>query len=197
MLQSGSSSNTTSEGATMKEKYLLFIVVMILVTILFFWIANTNLKKNSTEIERYDKNIKTTLEKLNSAMLMDAQLSQFKEILDNSLTTSDRFSIDELNDFQREIERLRENNKMKLIRISDTNKYNQPGLLEHTYNIELEGTFQQMGKFISDLEAQNYIIKIQYLDVSPTQVSGKTDPNAPNTYKITMELSIYKVKKEA
>jgi Tfp pilus assembly protein PilO len=197
MLQSGSSSNTTSEGATMKEKYLLFIVGMILVTILFFWIANTNLKKNSTEIERYDKNIKTTLEKLNSAMLMDAQLSQFKEILDNSLTTSDRFSIDELNDFQREIERLRENNKMKLIRISDTNKYNQPGLLEHTYNIELEGTFQQMGKFISDLEAQNYIIKIQYLDVSPTQVSGKTDPNAPNTYKITMELSIYKVKKEA
>jgi len=181
----------------MKEKYLLFIVGMILVTILFFWVANTNLKKNITEIERYDKRIKTSLEKLNSAMLMDAQLSQFKEILDNTLTTNERFSIDELNDFRREIERLRDNNKMKLIRISDTNKYNEPGLLEHTYSLELEGTFQQMGKFISDLEAQNYIIKIQYLDVSPTQVSGKTDPNAPNTYKITMELSIYKVKKEA
>ncbi len=181
----------------MKEKYLLFIVGMILVTILFFWVANTNLKKNITEIERYDKRIKTSLEKLNSAMLMDAQLSQFKEILDNTLTTNARFTIDELNDFRREIERLRDNNKLKLIRISDTNKYNEPGLLEHTYSLELEGTFQQMGKFISDLEAQNYIIKIQYLDVSPTQVSGKTDPNAPNTYKITMELSIYKVKKEA
>ena len=197
MLYPGSSSITTTEGATMKEKYLLFIVGMILVTILFFWVANTNLKKNITEIERYDKRIKTSLEKLNSAMLMDAQLSQFKEILDNTLTTNARFTIDELNDFRREIERLRDNNKMKLIRISDTNKYNEPGLLEHTYSLELEGTFQQMGKFISDLEAQNYIIKIQYLDVSPTQVSGKTDPNAPNTYKITMELSIYKVKKEA
>ena len=54
-----------------------------------------------------------------------------------------------------------------------------------------------MGKFISDLDAQNYIIKIQYLDVSATLVSGKTDPNAPSTYKITMELSIYKVRKEA
>ena len=90
----------------MKEKYLLFIVGMILVTILFFWVANTNLKKNITEIERYDKRIKTSLEKLNSAMLMDAQLSQFKEILDNTLTTNERFSIDELNDFRREIERL-------------------------------------------------------------------------------------------
>ncbi len=98
----------------MKEKYLLFIVGMILVTILFFWVANTNLKKNITEIERYDKRIKTSLEKLNSAMLMDAQLSQFKEILDNTLTPNARFTIEELNDFRREIERLRDNNKIEI-----------------------------------------------------------------------------------
>ncbi len=181
----------------MKEKYLVFILGIILISVLFFLLAGNSLKKNLGEVESYDKKIKTTLEKLNSAMIMDQQLSQFREILDNSLTTDAKFSVDELNAFQKEIERLRDQNQMKLIKISDSNKFAEAGMIETTYSIELQGTFRQMGQFISELEAQNHIIKIQYLDVSPLQASEKNNPNATNIYRITMEISIFKVKQEA
>ncbi|HOY85201.1 MAG: type 4a pilus biogenesis protein PilO [Candidatus Cloacimonetes bacterium] len=183
----------------MREKYLVFILGMILISVLFFMLAGNSLKKNLGEIENYDKKIKTTLEKLNSAMIMDQQLSQFREILDNSLTTESKFSVDELNNFQREIERLRDQNQMKLVKISDSNKFTQSGMIETTYTIELQGTFRQMGQFISELEAQNHIIKIQYLDVAPLQATEKNQASSgsANIYRITMELSIFKVKKEA
>ncbi len=184
----------------MREKYYVFILGMILITILFFWLGGNSIKKNSSEVTSYDKKIKTTLEKLNSAMLMDEQLEAFSEIINNSLTTSERFSVDELNEFQKKIEQIRDVNQMKLIKISDSNKFAEAGMIETTYSLELEGTFQQMGRFISALEALNHIIKIQYLDISPTQGSGRNvqlDPNAPNKYKITLEMSIFKVKKEA
>ena len=182
----------------MKEKYTVFILGMVLISVLFLMLAGNSLRKNLGEIENYDKKIKTTLEKLNSAMIMDQQLSQFREILDNSLTTEKKFSVDELNNFQRGIEMLRDQNQLKLIKISDSNKFTQVGMLETTYTIELQGTFRQMGQFISELEAQNHIIKIQYLDVSPLQATEKsqaTDGSA-NIYRITMEMSILKVKKE-
>ena len=184
----------------MREKYLALILGMILITVLFFWLAGNTLKKNEADIKSYDKKIKNTLEKLNSAMIMDEQLRQFTEIIGNSLTKEDKFSVDELNDFQKKIESLRDQNQMKLVKISDSNKFAEAGMLETTYTIELEGTFQQMGQFISALEAQNHIIKIQYLDISPTQIatkSGTQDPNAPNKSKISLELSIFKVKKGA
>ncbi len=43
------------------------------------------------------------------------------------------------------------------------------------------------------------IIKIQALDISPLAVSDKevTAPNAPNRYRVTLELSVFKVKREA
>jgi Tfp pilus assembly protein PilO len=184
----------------MKEKYLVFVLIMILVTVIFFWMASNTVKSNTDKVNSYDKKIKATLEKLNSALIMDEQLKEFTQIITNSLTTTDRFSVDELNAFQKEIERLRDENQMKLIKISDSNKFAEAGMIETTYNLELEGTFQQMGQFISALEAQNHIIKIQYLDISPSQGANKgtsLDPNAPNKYKIALELSIFKVKKEA
>lgn len=182
----------------MKEKYLVFILVMVLVTIVFFWLAGNSLSKNLAEIRDYDNKIKATLEKLNSAMIMNEQLKEFTQIIDNSLTTSDEFSVDELNEFQKTLEKVRDDNKMKLIKISDSSKFTEAGMIETTYNLELQGTFQQMGRFLSAIEAMNNIIKIQYLDISPAQTSEKSDnPNAPNKYRITMELSIFKVKKEA
>jgi len=43
------------------------------------------------------------------------------------------------------------------------------------------------------------IIKIQALDISPLAASDKevTDINAPNRYRVTIELSVFKVKREA
>ncbi len=84
-------------------------------------------------------------------------------------------------------------------KLSDSNKFSLPGLVETTYNLELEATYVQIGQFISDLESMDNIIKIQALDISPLAASDKevTDINAPNRYRVTIELSVFKVKREA
>lgn len=173
---------------------------MALVSFTFFWMAGNTVTKSNKDVERYDAKIKTTLEKLNSAMLMDEQLEGFSEIINNSLTTKDKFSVDELNEFKIRIDKLRDDNRMKLIKISDANKFTEAGLIETTYNMELEGSFQQAGQFLSELEKLKHIIKIQYLDISPSQISGKDADKVGagiNKYRITLEMSIFKAKKEA
>ena len=181
----------------MREKYLVFILGMILISVLFFVLAGNSLKKNLAEVDKYDKQIKTTLEKLNSAMIMDQQLSQFREIIDNRLTNESKFSVDELNDFQLVIDRIREDNRMKMEKISDSNKFSPAGMIETTYNIDLQGTFRQMGQFISELEGLNHIIKFNYLDVSPIPTSEAIGPGGENNYRISMEKTVFKVIKEA
>jgi hypothetical protein len=43
------------------------------------------------------------------------------------------------------------------------------------------------------------ILKIHALDISPLQASDKevTAANAPNRYRVTLEFSVFKVKREA
>ncbi|NLW19314.1 MAG: type 4a pilus biogenesis protein PilO [Candidatus Cloacimonetes bacterium] len=181
----------------MKEKYLVFILAMVLISVLFFMLASNSLKKNLAEVDNYDKKIKTTLEKLNSAMIMDQQLREFREIIDNSLTYENKFSVEELNEFQLVLDRIREDNKMKMEKISDSNKFSPAGMIETTYNLELQGTFRQMGQFISELEGLNHIIKFNYLDVSPIPTSESAGPGGENNYRVSMEITVFKVKKEA
>jgi Tfp pilus assembly protein PilO len=90
------------------------------------------------------------------------------------------------------------NNRITINKLSDANKFAIPGLVETTYNMELEGTYVQMGQFIADLEALDNIIKIHYIDITPAQTAGKgKDAGGISRYRITLELSIYKVAKEA
>jgi len=182
----------------MREKYIVFILVMVLITIGFFMLSASTLKSNLTQIDRYDARIKNTQEKLNSARIMDEQLSQFSLIIDNSLTRSQNFTFDEINDFKTKIGQMAHNNRITINKLSDANKFSLPGLIETTYNMELEATFVQVGRFISDLEALDHIIKIHYIDISPSQISDKnvpTEAGAESRYKVNLELSIFKVKK--
>ncbi|MCB5261636.1 MAG: hypothetical protein M0Q16_06585, partial [Candidatus Cloacimonetes bacterium] len=89
--------------------------------------------------------------------------------------------------------------QISINKMSDTNKWSLPNLIETTFNLELEATYVQIGQFISDLESQDNIIKIQTLDISPAQITDKDgkDANAPSRYRVLLELSIFKVKKEA
>jgi len=183
----------------MKERYSILVLLIVLIGVVFFMLTANSVHKARTQIEELDSKIKTAQEKLNSARIMDQQLSQFALIIDNSLTKTASFSFDEINDFKTKIGELADQRSIQLNKLSDSNKFSLPGLIETTYNIELEATYVQIGQFISDLEALDNIIKIHALDISPTQVSDKEvrAPGAPNRYRLTMELSIFKVKKEA
>jgi len=183
----------------MKERYMIFVVLMILFGVLFFMLTANSVKQSRARIEELDTKIKAAQEQLNSARIMDQQLSQFSLIIDNSLTKTASFSFDEINDFKTRIGQLADQRSIQLNKLSDSNKFSLPGLIETTYNIELEASYVQIGQFISDLERLDNILKIHALDISPTQVSDKEvrAPDAPNRYRMTLELSIFKVKQEA
>jgi Tfp pilus assembly protein PilO len=170
---------------------------MVLLSVAFFLITTNSLKQNLDQIKQLDSKIKTAQEKLNSARIMDEQLSQFALIIDNSLTKTPSFSFDEINDFKTKIGQLADQRSIQINKLSDSNKFSLPGLIESTYNLELEASFVQIGQFISDLEALDNILKVHALDVSPAQVSDKQEvkAGAPNRYRVTLELSIFKVKK--
>ncbi len=184
----------------MREKYLAFIMVMILITVGLFTLITNTVTKKVDAIDHLDSKIKVAQEKLNSARILEEQLSQFALIIDNSLTKSGRFTFEEVNEFKKTIGELAHNRKISLNKLVDTNKFSLPNLIETTYNIELVATFVQMGQFISDLEALDNIIKIHSLDISPSQVVDKDESavaGAPSKYRVSVELSVFKVKKEA
>ena len=183
----------------MREKYLIFILCILLITILFFVFTINSVTAKQNKVKELDRKIKTAQEKLNSARIMDQQLSQFSRIVDNSLTREAIFSFDEINAFKTTIGRMADQRTITINKLSDSNKFSLPGLVETTYNLELEATYVQIGQFISDLESMDNIIKIQALDISPLAASDKevTDINAPNRYRVTIELSVFKVKREA
>jgi len=183
----------------MRERYIIFVLLMILIAVAFFMLTSRSLEASKNKISELDSKIKTSQEKLNSARIMDQELSQFALIIDNSLTKTQRFTFDEVNEFKTKIGELAHQRKISINKMSDTNKFSLPNLIETTYNLELEASYVQIGQFISDLEAQDNIIKIHALDISPAQVASTEDTVAggASRYKVTIELSVFKVKKEA
>ena len=183
----------------MKEKYLVFILLMILFTVIFFTVSSNMLSSSLKQISRYDTQIKTAQEKLNSSRIMEEQLSQFALIIDNSLTKSPAFSVDEINAFKTRIGEMAHQRSISITRLADSNKFSLPGLIETTYTLELEATYVQVGQFVSDIEAMDNLIKVHSLDISPIQVNTKRTnaTGGANRYRVTLELSIFKVKQEA
>lgn len=182
----------------MKERYMIFIALMLLIAVLFFVITGNIMKSNREKIKELDNKIKSIQEKLNSSRIMDQQLSQFALIIDNSLTKSPSFSFDEITSFKTKIGQLADQRSITISKLSDANKFSFQGLIETTFTMELEASYVQIGQFISDLESLDNILKIHYFDISPIQSSTRdtTVKSGPNRYKIALEFSIFKVKKE-
>lgn len=183
----------------MRERYIVFILLMILSAVIFFMVSSNILSSSMQKIDRYDSQIKTAQEKLNSARIMEEQLSQFALIIDNSLTKQPAFSFDEINEFKKTIGDLANQRSIALTRLSDASKFSLPGLIETTYNLELEATYVQLGQFISDIESMDNLIKIHNLDIQPAQTNNREQnagANKENRYRVMLELSIFKVKQE-
>jgi Tfp pilus assembly protein PilO len=181
----------------MKERYSVFVLLLILIGVLFFMLTSNTVRKSKSKIEELDGKIKTAQEQLNSARIMDQQLSQFALIIDNSLTKTASFSFDEINDFKTKIGQLADQRSIQLNKLSDSNNSRCRPDRNHLQS-RAGSQLREIGQFISDLEALDNILKIHALDISPTQVSDKEvrAPGAPNRYRMTLELSIFKVKKE-
>lgn len=190
----------------MKQKYLIFTLGMILIAVLFFLISGTMIGKKIGRISQLDRNIKIAQEKLNSAKVMDEQLSQFAIIIDNSLTTEKSFSYEEVNAFVKNLADLADLNKIAVLAIYPKEVQSRAHMVEQQYILELNTTYVQLGQFLGHLEALDNIVKINTLDVMPltqtdtgqsgTRTASGTGPRIAR-YKVALELSVFKVHREA
>jgi Tfp pilus assembly protein PilO len=184
----------------MRQQYLILLSVMILVTILFFHFSSQIISQKMSRIDRYDERIKVEQEKLNSAKVLNEQLRQVSRVILGSITTERRFDVDEIGTFTKEIHDMADKYKFAIHSFSHKNVSSIGGdLLEHLYTMELNCTYVQLGKFLTDLEALDYIIKVKTLDVVPYAARGKSeviDTVSETRYKVAIDLSTFKIIKE-
>lgn len=189
----------------MKQRYLILTVVMILIGIGFFLISGSIIGKKVSSVAELDKKIKIAQEKLNSATIMNQQLSQFSLIIDNSLTKQKSFNPQEVNDFVKSLANLADNNKIAVLAIYPKEVQTGLNLVEQQYFLEINTSYVELGRFLSYIEAMDNIVKINTLDVMPL-TDADTGQNRNKTkidtgpkvarYKVALELSVFKVQKE-
>jgi len=185
----------------MRQHYLILLAIMIMVSILFFHFSTQIISDKISSIEKYDERIKVEQEKLNSAKVLNEQLRQVSRVILGSITTDKKFDADEIGTFTKQLYDIAEKYKFPIVNYSHKDISSLNGsFLEHLYTMELNCTFVQLGKFLTDMEALDNIIKIKTLDVVQYQARGKSEvisAGADTRYKVTIELSTFKIIKEA
>lgn len=185
----------------MRRKYLYLLLLISITAVAFFYFSNDTISAKTRKIGAYDRRIKQEQEKLNSAKVLNEQLQLVSKVIMNSMTSEKKFSSDEVNSFIKILADLADKYQIAVYSlfpkvISSLSRY----YLEQLYTMELNCTFIQMGQFLGDLESFDHIIKVKTLDVRPVDTDFKETitGEAPATrYKVTIELSVYKIVKEA
>lgn len=184
----------------MKQKYLILLCLMILSMLSFYYFSSQAVNDKLKMIKRYDNTIKKEQDKLNSAKVLNEQLQEVSKVITQSMSDTKEFTPEETNDFIKKLATLADEYKIAVNSIfpkvlSTSSKH----LIEQQYTLILNSTFVQMGQFLSKLESFDNIIKIKTLDVSPINIERKSNDeiDAVTRYQVTIELSTFKIIKEA
>jgi len=131
---------------------------------------------------------------------LNEQLQQVSKVIMETMTEVKEFSPDEINNFVKTLATLADDyeigvTSMSPKSVSTTQKY----LIEQQYTLVLNCTFIQMGQFLSQLESFDNITKIKLFDVSPISQDRKEGSALQEItrYQVTIELSVFKIIKEA
>ena len=193
----------------MKERYLIVLLGIILLSFVFFYTGGLMINNEIKDIKKYDKKIDKAVEQLNSAQVLNKELSGVAKVIRNSITDSDteKFSAVEINAFANQLANFADTLQIPIISLSPKESYSPGKVMEHQFTLVLECTYVQLGKFITKLERSDQIIRINTLDVVPlreekkpvaqqeAEAEGAVEENATR-YRVTLDLSTYKVRKE-
>jgi hypothetical protein len=183
----------------MKNKYLFLMFCFVVITVLFFAHSSYLINTKLTSIQRTDRDIRRLQEELNSARVLSKDLEGVSVVIENSLTSNRELSIEEANNFAAELYDLANNYQISVNILSPRVSLAQRGTLEQQFSMDLECTYVQLGQFLASLERYDYILRVNTLDVRPLTDKYKEDANGnrETLYKITMDLAIFKIVREA
>lgn len=185
----------------MKQKYLALFCIMVLTMISFYYFSSRSINKTMELIRRYDNTIRRDQDKLNSAKILNEQLQEVSKVITQSLSTTSEFTPEETNEFVKKLATLADRYQIAVESIfpkviSTSSRY----LLEQQYTMIISCTFVQMGQFLSELESLDNIIKVKTLTVNPIRMDRKVGAaieQHQTRYQVTIELSTFKIVKEA
>jgi|GEM_PF-185573 len=191
----------------MKERYLIVLLGIILLSFVFFYSGSLMMNSKMKEISKYDKKIAKAIEQLNSAQVLNKELSGVAQVIRNSITDAEteKFSATEINQFANQLAAFADSLKIPVESLSPKESYSPGKVMEHQFTLVLTCTYVQLGQFITKLERTDKIIRIDAIDVTPLRQEKKTlqeqdsavQEEEQTRYRVTLELSLFKVRKEA
>jgi Tfp pilus assembly protein PilO len=171
---------------------------MFIVSAAGFYFSEKTIKETITDIKKTDVKIKRQQEILNSAKVLNEELREVSKVIMNTMTSAKSFSPDEVNALVKRLADLADTYEIPVQSVVP--KFIDAGgkfLIEQQYTIELECTYIQLGKFLTDMEAYENIVKIKTLEVRPSMTDKNMEEAKEMRYKITLQLSTLKIVKEA
>lgn len=183
----------------MREKYIILIAAVLLIGILFFLTATNMVNNKLDAISRGDRVIRREQEMLNSAKVMDEQLSQVSRVIDNSLTDSAAFTADQINWFVRKFAELADKHEIAVFSSMPRPVHTGSNLVEHQFTMDIMCTYVKLGRFLTEIEAMDHIIRLNTIDTKPIrgEDSGlEVDGDRVTQYRVILELSALKIIRE-
>lgn len=186
----------------LKERYLLLLLVILVGSAVLFYQGGKVISSAKSKIRTLDKKIEVKQQELNSAEVLNDELSGVRDVILNTITREQKVPADEINDFKSQLAAYADSLRIPVNGSDQKEVYSPGSIIEHSFTMQLECTYLQMGRYIAALEKTNRIMRIDTIDVSPLrqEISKVIDPatGQPPTetrYKVTIELTLFKVKK--
>ncbi len=186
----------------MKEKYLLLLGLVAVVAVTFFYTSSNMINAQLDDIAGIDRVIRREQERLNSARVMDEELRQVSSVIDNTLIDEERrsFTAEEINSFVRTLAELADRHKIAVYSSAPRAVHAPGNLIEHQFSLDIMCTYVQLGRFLTEIEAMDHIIKVNTIDTNPVRGEGvgyQENDEIQTQYRVILELSAFKIIKEA
>jgi Tfp pilus assembly protein PilO len=156
------------------------------------------LDKTNREITRVDRQIRSVQEQLNSAKVLNEDLKEVSNVIENSLTNARDLATEEVNEFIRELTEFAFIHEIAVLSITPRALFNQNRIIEQQFTLELECTYVQLGQYLATIEKYDYIVKVNTLEVRPQAERFREIRGERHVlYRVTLDLSIFKIIREA
>lgn len=180
----------------MRNKYLALLFLIILASMSYIYFGRNMIKQGRIKVAKIEKTIKKEQEKLNSAKVLNEQLQEVSRVIRNSMTEEDTYSSDEVNQFITVLGEMADRFRIKVVGVSPRPSSKENKILEQSYAMEIICNYVQLGQFLAEMERLDYIMNLNTLDVKPMATDEDEQTNVTR-YKVSIELSTFKIIKEA
>ena len=118
-------------------------------------------------VNRLKSEIRTLNEKLISAQILARELDLVAKLIDQNLALSAKDSLaeDASMPFMNDITQIMDDLNIKLLKLNPGNKVNMKEYIKSPYDMTIECTYEELGKFINRLEKSDRLVTVEGFEI--------------------------------